>query len=176
MKKAKKDVQGLFEIVENVPADQMAATLDAKLVVLSAILQSTPIKQLPGEWINIALSKIRGETEKSRMRSLNSVLKIILNKLVPYDISIPPPTRVHTAGAPAETSAASSSAAAPVVQPIEIVQLDDKATTATETGESSKPASKPVCGKGKLDMGEYRVSSKVDKQGKKVLAMPHRKL
>ena len=112
LKKAEKDVRGLFEIVENVPAEQMAGTLDAKLVVLSAISQSTPINQLPGEWINIALSKIRGETDKSAMRSLNSVLKIILNKLVPYDISIPPPTRVQNEGAPAETSAASSSTAA----------------------------------------------------------------
>ena len=51
--------------------------------------------------------------------------------------------------------------------------LDDKATTATETGESSKPGSSQlVRGKGKLDVGEYRVSSKVDSKGKRYWPCP----
>ena len=39
------------------------------------------------------MAKIKGKTEKTTMRSLNLIVKIILMKLVLYDISIPLPMR-----------------------------------------------------------------------------------
>ena len=91
LQKVEGDIRSLIDLVKNVENDEMSRRLDEKLVVLAGISNVFPT--IPGEWINIALSKIKGQTEKSTMRSLNSVLKIILMKLVPYDITIPLPTR-----------------------------------------------------------------------------------
>ena len=49
----------------------------------------------PGERISIAISKIVQQLEKKKFHSLNAVLKLLLFKLVPYDVLCPAPMRVE---------------------------------------------------------------------------------
>ena len=167
LKKAEKDVRGLLEVIQNAPQDKLEPTLHAKLIALSGIASCSPEKVIPGEWINIALGRVLATTEKSKLRSLNTVLKIILMKLVPYDMSFPKPTRVHGEEATAATAAPQpektpekSEAIAPIVI---------KPQSDPEEGSDTRHSGR----QGKLDVGKYHVRSKVNKDGKRFWPCPY---
>ena len=82
LKKAEKDLRGVLEVIPNAPQDKLVPTLDAQLVAMSGIASCATGNIIPGKWINIALGKVLATTEKSKLRLLNTILKIILMKLV----------------------------------------------------------------------------------------------
>ena len=47
---------------------------------------------MSGEWINVALSKINTATDKTNLMGVNTLIKMLLYKIVPYDIAYPIPT------------------------------------------------------------------------------------
>ena len=117
---------------------------------------------VPGEWINIALGRVLATTEKSKLRSLNIVLKIILMKLVPYDMSFPKPTRMYgEASAVPQLDTEKSEA----IAPIEI-----KPQSATEEVPDTQQGSDRH---GKLDDRKYHMCSKVNKDGKRFWPCPY---
>ena len=95
LNKVEKDVRGLLDVIQNVLQDKLEPMLHAKLIALSGIMSCSPEKVIPGEWIKIALGRVLTTMEKSKLWSLNTVLKIILMKLVPHDMSFPKPMRVY---------------------------------------------------------------------------------
>ena len=158
LKKAEKDVRGVLEVIQNVPQDKLVPTLDAKLVAMSGIVSCATGNIIPCEWINIALGKVLATTEKSKLHLLNTILKIILKKLVPYDMAFPQPTQMY-----GETSAAPQTEISPCPQP-DIPPIEIKPQSATQ----ELPDSEQDTGrKGKLDVGKYHVCSKVNKDGKR---------
>ena len=72
--------------------------MDVKLVA-KAQMKDLKIEvegsMFPGEWISVTISKIAQQSEKKKFHSLNAVLKLLLFKLVPYDVSCPAPMRVE---------------------------------------------------------------------------------
>ena len=138
------------------------------LFAISSIASCTPEKVIPGKWINIALGKVLATTEKSKLHLLNTILKIILMKLVPYDMTFPQPTRMYgeaSAVTPTEASATLPAEMLPTVPPIEI-----KPQSATE----ELPDTQQDTGrKGKLDVGKYHMRSKVNKDGKRFWPCPY---
>ena len=80
-------------------AEALAKKLDMKMVARAMVQQNVcgGEKVLAGEWINICMSKIATQCEKTEFRSVNSLLKMILFKLVPYDMCFPMPTRMEDA-------------------------------------------------------------------------------
>ena len=157
MKKAEGDIRTLMEIVKNVDNDELSSKLDEKLVVLGGISKVNPT--IPGEWINIAMGKIKGQTEKSTMRSLNSVLKIILMKLVPYDMAIPLPTREF------------GDNITPNVRSVGDVQSTSHAENVR--AEIPQMEFKPSSRRGKLDVGEYHIGSKLNAENKRYWPCPY---
>ena len=157
MKKAEGDIRTLMEIVKNVENNKLSSKLDEKLVVLGGISNVNPT--IPGEWINIAMGKIRGQTEKGTMRSLNSVLKIILMKLVPYDMAIPLPTREF------------GDNITPNVRSVRDVQ----STSHAENVQAEIPQMefKASSRRGKLDVGDYHIGSKVNAENKRYWPCPY---
>ena len=159
LKKAEKDVRGVLEVIQNAPQDKLVPTLDAKLVAISSIASCATRKVIPGEWINIALGKVLATTEKSKLHSLNTILKIILMKLVPYDMAFPQPTRMYGEASATPQTELSLTCCQPDIPPIEI-----KPQLVTE----ELPDSQQDTGrKGKLDVRKYHVRSKVNKDGKR---------
>ena len=162
LNKAEKDVRGLLDVIQNVAQDKFEHTLHAKLIALSGIASCSPEKVIPGEWINIALGRVLATMQKSKLRSLNTVLKIILMKLVPYDMSFSKPTRVYgEASAVPQLDTKKSEA----IAPIEI-----KPQSATEEVLDTQQGSGR---QGKLDVGKYHVCSKVNKDGKRFWPCPY---
>ena len=47
-----------------------------------------------GEWINVALSKLNTATDKKNLTGVNTLLKMVLYKIILYDIAYPMPTRM----------------------------------------------------------------------------------
>ena len=47
---------------------------------------------MSGEWINVALSKINTATDKTNLMGVNTLIKMLLYKIVQYDIAYPIPT------------------------------------------------------------------------------------
>ena len=80
-------------------AETLAKNLDMKMVARAMVQQNVcgGEKVMAGEWINICMSKIAAQCEKTQFRSVNSLLKMILFMLVPYDMCFPMPTHMETA-------------------------------------------------------------------------------
>ena len=90
MTKAKKDIDQLIEMVEDSYDDAtLSSKMDVKLVVKAQtkdLEMEAEGSMFPGEWISVAISKIAQQSDKKKFRSLNAVLKLLLFKLIPYDV------------------------------------------------------------------------------------------
>ena len=90
-----RQLANLMKSSEN--AETLSKTLDMKMVARSLVQDNVcgSEKVMAGEWINICMSKIAAQSETTEFRSVNSLLKMILFKLVPYDMCFPMPTRIE---------------------------------------------------------------------------------
>ena len=72
--------------------EEMGQAVDTVLCVQASIKEMSQGKKNLGhhfgEWINIAIGKILQNSEKTRFR-FNALLKMILFKIVPYDLCFP---------------------------------------------------------------------------------------
>ena len=97
--KAKKDINQLIEMVEGSHDDTtLSSKMDVKLVLkgqMKDLEMEAESIMFPGEWISVAISKIVQQSEKKKFCSLNAVLKLLLFKLIPYDVSCPALMRVE---------------------------------------------------------------------------------
>ena len=165
LKKAEKDVRGVLEVIQNVPQDKLVPTLDAKLVAMSGIVSCATGNIIPGERINIALRKVLATTEKSKLHLLNTILKVILMKLVPYDMAFPQPTRMYGEASAAPQTEISLTCPQPDIPPIEIKPQ----SVTQELPDSQQDTGR----KGKLDVGKYHIHSKVNKDSKRFWPCPY---
>ena len=171
LNKVEKDVRGLLDVIQNVAQDKLEPTLHAKLIALSGIASCNPKKVIPGEGINIALGKVLATMEKSKLWSLNTVLKIILMKLVPYDMSFPKPTRMY-----GEASAIPPTQISPSFSQLDIEKSEAIAPIEIKPESATKemPDTQQGSGRqGKLGVGKYHVHSKVNKDGKRFWPCPY---
>ena len=49
---------------------------------------------MSGEWVNVTLSKLNTATDKTNLTGVNTLLKMFLYKIVPYNIAYPMPTHM----------------------------------------------------------------------------------
>ena len=80
-------------------SESLAKNFDMKMIARAMVQQNVcgGEKVLAGEWINICISKIAAQCEKTEFCSVNSLLKMILFKLVLYDMCFPMPTCMEDA-------------------------------------------------------------------------------
>ena len=123
-----------------------------------------------------SIGKVLATTEKRKLHSLNTILKIILMKLVPYDMAFPRPTQMYSEASavpPTEPSAilpAEPSAILPTEMPLlTIPPIEIKPQSLTEELLDTQDTGR----KGKLDVGKYHVRSKVNKDGKRFWPCPN---
>ena len=122
-----------------------------------------------GEWISVAIGKVLQNSEKTKFRCVNSLLKLILYKIVPYDLSFPTPTRKGGVGnldIEQEKAAPIPPQSADVCR-VEIAGENVEAVAAV-TGsevvlsEVVRSESEVVGHKSKLSVGKYIIKSKVE--------------
>ena len=96
---ASREINKIIDKVEMINDDkELGQAVDTALCVQASIKEMSQGKKaediISGEWINIAIGKLLQNSEKTRFRSLNALLKMILFKIVPYDLCFPRPTRI----------------------------------------------------------------------------------
>ena len=109
-------------------------------------------KPMAGEWINMAITKIDAECDKTQLRMMNSLLKAVLFKIVPYDISYPMPTRMR-----GEVFQGISKDVPPQQEEVE---EEEEMTQPEEIGERRGKRSK-------LSVGQYVVKSVTNEKGER---------
>ena len=96
LSKVREDITDLVKIFDETADDeQLSRELNVKFVVKSKLremAQGTG-SMWSGEWISVAIGKVLQNSEKTKFRCVNSLLKLILYKIVPCDLSFPAPTR-----------------------------------------------------------------------------------
>ena len=156
---ASADIVKVIEAIENtVEDDKLGNTIDAKLVAKAAMADLDKGKGASdvtsGEWMSIALSKVLQNMEKTKFKSLSALLKIILFKIVPYDLCYPPPTRSQSEKEDAEMRQ-------------DEVGSGEISQTAPASGSSAAFPSEPVATSAtgfasKLNVGKYKITSVVE--------------
>ena len=154
--------RGLEDIIksveETVDDDVLAKAIDTKLVVKASVedmrWQSIRASQQmdPNEWINVALGKIVQHMEKTKFQSMNALVKLILFKLIPYDLCFPKPTRMGGVGD------VESDVPEPEAAPVPPAGVAPPPTPST----AHAPDAPIVTGKmSKLSVGKYVIKSRV---------------
>ena len=96
---ASREINKIIDKVEMINDDKELGQADnTALCVQASIKEMSQGKKaediILGEWMNITIAKILQNSEKTRFRSLNALLKMILFKIVPYDLCFSRPTRI----------------------------------------------------------------------------------
>ena len=96
---ASREINKIKDKVEKINDDEeLGQAVDTALCVQASIKEMSQGKKaediILGEWINITIGKILQNSEKMRFRSVNTLLKMILFKIVPYDLCFPRLTRI----------------------------------------------------------------------------------
>ena len=142
-------------------AETLAKILDMKMVARAMVQENVcgSEKVMAGEWINICMSKIAAQSETTEFRSVNSLQKMILFKLVPYDMCFPMPTQMEDSE---KQSAASNSD--PPLQSESVTASEEKFQKyETELGDEPTKLTKGKCSK--LSVGQYVVKSSKNSDG-----------
>ena len=75
--------------------EEVEQTLNTKIAAKGLIRRDLDRDGLmSGEWINVALTKLNSATERKNLMGVNTLLKMMLCKIVPYDISYLMPTQI----------------------------------------------------------------------------------
>ena len=147
-------------------AETLSKTLDMKMVARSLVQDNVcgSEKVMAGGWINICMSKIAAQSETTKFRSVNSLLKMILFKLVPYDMCFPMPTRIED----------SEKQSAPTSNPP--LQVESATTSEAKFQKyKTELADEPTGGKrSKLSVGQYVVKSSKNPDGSRYWMCPYR--
>ena len=166
LKRGERDILEIVDLLKTEPRDiDLAKKIDQKIVSRAAVKKVSGDDDdtvMSGEWINLMYSKIDTETEKTRFRGIMTLLKMILYKIVPFDMSFPMPTRRSDDTAVAEPQ---------VPTPKEVLEEEKLEQERT----AMKKNTPKVAGKtSSLDVGQYRVQSRVEKNetGKKIRVWP----
>ena len=126
-------------------------------------------KVLAGEWINICMFKIATQCEKIEFHSVNSLLKMILFKLMPYDMCFPMPTRMEDA----EKQSVKGASVAPE-QPSESAPTVEERVQSYNESELGELGDEPTKGKrSKLSVGKYIVKSSKNPDGSRYWMCPY---
>ena len=147
-------------------AETLSKTLDMKMVARSLVQDNVcgSEKVMAGEWINICMSKIAAQSETTEFGSVNSLLKMILFKLVPYDMCFPMPTRIEDS----EKQSASSTSNPPL-------QVESATTSEAKFQKyETELVDEPTGGKrSKLSVGQYVVKSSKNPDGSRYWMCPY---
>ena len=108
-------------------------------------------KPMAGEWINMAITKIDAECNKMQLRMMNSLLKALLFKIVPYEISYPMPTRMR-----GEIFQGNIQDVPPQQEEVEEEEVVQPEEISERTGNRSK-----------LSVGQYVVKSVTNERGER---------
>ena len=172
LSKVREDITDLVKIFDETADDeQLTRELNIKFVVKSKLremAQGTG-SMWRGEWISVAIGKVLQNSEKTKFRCVNSLLKLILYKIVPYDLSFHAPTRkggVGTVDIEEEKAAPIPPKSAEDVRRVEI-------TGPSENVEMAVKGSEVIGHKSKLSVGKYTIKSKVEmRDGKEKRVWP----
>ena len=163
---ASKDIVEMVEAVEKMEDDEkLGSIIDAKLVTKATMSdlewEKGPVDVHSGEWMSIALSKVLQNTEKTCFKSLNALLKIILFKLVLYDLCYPQPTRMFD-----EKTDTGSARKGPVPQS-DKGSIRKAPVSHSDEGSALMPEGSVDERKwgSKLDVGKYKIKSVVEMRG-----------
>ena len=168
LEKGWESVQQLADLMKSGDSvEALAKNLDMNMVARAMVQQNVcgGEKVLAGEWINICMSKITAQCEKTEFHSVNSLLKMILFKLVPYDMCFLMPSHMEDAEG-ASVAPEPASDLAPTME--ERVQSYNE----SELGELGD---EPTKGKhSKFSVGKYIVKSSKNPDGSLYWMCPHR--
>ena len=167
------DISELIKLMDETEDDEaLHKELDVKFVVKSKLqeIAQGSSSMWSGEWISVAISTVLQNSEKMMFRSINALLKLILYKIVPYDLSFPTSTRKGGVGLmELDADAAAPAEEVAPVPPADVPSADVPVESAEEPGE--------ICGKkSKLSVEKYVIKSKVeirDGKEKRVWACPY---
>ena len=153
-----KDIIEAFK--KEVDDEKLGKMLMVKLGAKSAVRSVAEDKRvMAGEWIDIASQKLEVFSTNTKFRTLNSLLKVVLYDIVPYDISYPRPTRVENA----EDPTGGENTEVPSVD-----EYADAADVAPPEADETVGDIPEVPGKGKksaLSVGKYKVTSTIEADG-----------
>ena len=164
LEKGQESVQQLADLMKSGnSAESLAKNLDMKMIARAMVQQNVcgGEKVLAGEWINICISKIAAQCEKTEFRSVNSLLKMILFKLVPYDMCFPMPTCMEDA----EKQSAEGASVGPEPASESVPTMEERVQSYNES-ELGELGHEPMKGKcSKLSVGKYIVKSSKNPDG-----------
>ena len=164
LEKGRESVQQLADLMKSGDsAESLAKNLDMKMIARAMVQQNVcgGEKVLAGEWINICMSKIAAQCEKTEFRSVNSLLKMILFKLVLYDMCFPMPT--HMEDAEKQSAEGASVGPEPASEPVPTMEERVQSYNESELGELGDELTK--CKRSKLSVGKYIVKSSKNPDG-----------
>ena len=142
---AQNSVAEMVDVLMSEKSDEeVEQTLNTKITAQGMIRKDLDRDGLmSGEWINVALSKLNTATDKTNLTGVNTLLRMLLYKVVPYDIAYSMPT--HMAGGDGGE-----------VEMWEewVLEETGKATTSTQDAPKLSPK-----------FGEYKVKSSVNSKG-----------
>ena len=167
LEKGRDSVRQLANLIKSGEnAETLTKTLEMKMVARSLVQDNVcgSEKVMAGEWINICMSKIAAQSETTEFRSVNSLLKMILFKLVPYDMCFPMPTRIEDS----EKQSAPSTSNPPL-------QVESATTSEAKFQKyETELADEPTGGKhSKLSVGQYVVKSSKNPDGSRYWMCPY---
>ena len=149
--------------------ETLAKTLDMKMVARAMVQENVcgSEKVMASEWINICMSKTTAQSETTEFHSVNSLLKMILFKLMPYDMCFPMPTRMEDS----EKQSAASTLDPPLQSQSATASEDQFQKYETELADEP---TEPTKGKrSKLNVGQYVVKSSKNPDGSRYWMCPY---
>ena len=164
LSKVGEDITDLVKIFDETADDeQLSRELNVKFVVKSKLremAQGTG-SMWSGEWISVAIGKVLQNSEKTKFRCVNSLLKLILYKIVPYDLSFPAPTRKDGVGT-VDIEQEKAAPIPPQSADVRCVESSENVEAAAAVTGSEVILSEVVGHKSKLSVGKYTIKSKVE--------------
>ena len=159
LSKSTSEIKDIINVIEReVNDDKLGKILMANFGSKSAVKYMETDKQMmSGEWMDIALQKLEAYSTNTKFMALNSLMKLVLYDVVPYDISYPRPTRQNP----------------------EEKEKEDKVDKVHEeqegrNPEEADPEEDSVKGKkSALSIGKYKVKSTIEPDGSRTWYCPY---